>query len=281
MKIAVIGATGVLGRHVVPRLVERGHHVRAIAHRATEVARLRRMGIDAVAGDILRPDTLAPGTAGCEAALHLATAIPRPGEVQDWSMNDRIRREGTRNFVAACRASGVRRYVQQSVALLHGDHGSEIVDEGAPLQPDRITQSAVDMEAFVQGTDLDWCILRGGLFYGPDTGREAGWQEGARAGTLQIPGDGSSLMSLVRVVDMARAVAMAVERAPAGSIYHVVDDRPVTQGVLYRYVAAQVDGAEPQPGGKSVLPSLGCSNGRIKSALGWEPVYPTYRSGLG
>lgn len=280
MKIAVIGATGVLGRHVVPRLIERDHQVRAIAHRAAEVARLRRMGVEAVAGDILLAETLSPGTAGCDAALHLATAIPRPGPDQDWRMNDRIRREGTRNFVAACRASGVSRYVQQSVALLHGDHGSAIIDESAAIQPNRITQSAADMESFVQDTDLDWCILRGGLFYGPITGREAGWREAARAGALRIPGDGSGLMSLVRVVDMARAVVMAVERAPAGRIYHVVDDRPVTQGALYHYVAAQVDGAEPQAGGESVLPSLGCSNGRIKAELGWEPLYATYRSGL-
>lgn len=280
MKIAVIGATGVLGRHVIPRLIEHGHHVRAIAHRAAEVERLQRMGIEAVPGDILVPETLGTGTAGCDAALHLATAIPKPEGPQDWSMNDRIRREGTRNFLAACRASGVRRYVQQSIALLHGDHGKEIVDENAAIQPDAITQSAVDMETFVQASDLEWCILRAGLFYGPITGREDGWRQAAREGTLQIPGDGTGLMSLVRVVDMARAVVMAAERATARSIYHVVDDRPVETHTLYHYLAAQVDGAEPQPGGEAFLPSLGCSNARIKAELGWQPLYATYRAGL-
>lgn len=87
-------------------------------------------------------------------------------------------------------------------------------------------------------------------------------------------------MSLVRAVDMARAVVMATERARAGRIYHVVDDQPVEYRTFYRYVAAQVDGAEPQPGSEAVLPSLGCSNARIKSELGWKPLYATYRAGL-
>lgn len=280
MKIAVIGATGVLGRHVVPRLVEHGHHVRAIARKPAEINRLQRMGVEAVSGDILIPDTLGPTTANCDAALHLATAIARPGKAPDWHMNDRIRREGTRNFIAACKTNGVRRYVQQSIALLHGDHGRDIIDEDASIQPDPITQSAADMEALVRASDFEWCILRAGLFYGPVTGREDEWRRAARAGALQIPGDGTGLASLARVVDMARAVVMAVENAAAGSIYHVVDDRPVEWLTLYRYIAAQVDASEPKPGGEAFLPSLGCSNARIKAELKWEPLYATYRAGL-
>lgn len=280
MNVAVIGATGVLGRHVVPRLVERGHHVRAIVRRPVQADRLQRMGIEAVLGDILDGDTLVPAIGGCEAALHLATAVPKPGEVQDWSMNDRIRREGTHSFLTACQTNGVRRYVQQSITLLYGDHGTQIVDESAAVQPTPLTASAVDMESLVRNTDFEWCILRGGLFYGRGTGRDDEWRKAAQAGTLQLPGDGISLLSLVHVVDMARAVVLAVERAAARSIYNVVDDRPVAYRTLYHYVAAQVDGPEPRPGGDVVLPSLGCSNRRIKTELGWEPLYATYRAGL-
>jgi 2-alkyl-3-oxoalkanoate reductase len=213
MNIAVIGATGVLGRHVIPRLVEREHKVRAIVRQPAQAERLRCLGLDAGLGDILNLDTLAPATIDCDAALHLATAIPKAGHAQDWSMNDRIRREGTRNFIAACQTNGVRRYVQPSITFLYGDHGTHIVDEGAAIQPSPITQSAVDMESLVQATRFDWCILRGGLFYGPGTGREEDWRQSARAGTLRIPGDGTALISLVHVVDMARAVVMSVERA--------------------------------------------------------------------
>jgi uncharacterized protein YbjT (DUF2867 family) len=107
MKIAVIGATGVLGRQVLPRLVERGHHVQAIVRRSSQAERLTRIGVEAAIGDILQPDTLLPGTENCDAALHLATAIPKAGQEQDWNMNDRIRREGTQNFIRACHTNGV------------------------------------------------------------------------------------------------------------------------------------------------------------------------------
>jgi nucleoside-diphosphate-sugar epimerase len=136
------------------------------------------------------------------------------------------------------------------------------------------------METFVKSSSLDWCILRGGLFYGHKTGRGDDWRSGALRGTLIIPEEGKALISLVHVVDMARAVVMAVEGAPARSIYNVVDDLPVSFGELFRYLAAQVDATEPQTGGEAFLPSLGCSNARIKEDLGWRPMLASYRSGL-
>jgi nucleoside-diphosphate-sugar epimerase len=280
MNIAVIGATGALGRHVVPRLIERGHHVQAIVRQPAQVERLSRMGVEAVLGDILVLETLVPATSNCDAALHLATAIPKTGETQDWSLNDQIRREGTHNFLAACNTNGVRRYVQQSITFLYGDNGTHIVNEEAAVRPTSITQSALDMESLVQATGFEWCILRGGLYYGTGTGREDKWRQAAQTGTLQIPGDGTALISLVHIVDMARAAIMAVERAPARSIFNVVDDEPVDYRTLYHYIAAQASGSEPRSGGEALLPSGGCNNTRIKTEFGWEPVYATYRAGL-
>jgi nucleoside-diphosphate-sugar epimerase len=280
LKVAVIGATGVLGRHVVPRLAERGHQARAIVRKPAQLQWFQRLGIEAVPGDILDPDSLVPATAACQAAIHIATAIPKAGGAQEWSMNDRVRRDGTRNFVAACQTNAVLRYVQQSIALLYGDHGEEIVDEDTSIQPDFITQSAADMEAIVQESSLEWSILRGGLFYGMGTGRQDEWAQAVRAGKLQYPGDGSALISLVHVVDMARAIVMSIERAAARKVYNVVDDQPVDYRTLYDYITARMGSPEPRPGGEVFLPSLGCSNARIKSDLGWEPLYPTYRAGL-
>jgi hypothetical protein len=79
---------------------------------------------------------------------------------------------------------------------------------------------------------------------------------------------------------MARAVVLAAEQAPAGSIYNVVDDEPVDYRTLYSTIAACEGGPEPQPGGESFLPSLACSNARIKQGLSWVPAYATFRSGL-
>ena len=87
-------------------------------------------------------------------------------------------------------------------------------------------------------------------------------------------------MSLIHVADLARAVVQAVESAPSHSIYNVVDDRPVTCRDLYRYIAASVGALEPSNAGEPNLLSLGCSNRKLHTELGWEAAYPTFQSGL-
>jgi len=279
MRVAVIGATGVLGRQVMPRLIERGHQVRAIVRDAAKQAALARLGIDAVPGDILDAASLAPALAGCTAALHLATSVPRTGMKRDFSLNDRIRREGTANLLAACHQAGVTRYVQQSIAHLVGA-GATLLDETAPLHPAQATSSAADMEAMVRRSDLRWTILRGGAFYGPGTGRDEDWRSLARDGRLVMPEDGSGWLSLIHVVDMAEAVVLATERDLHNSLLAIVDDLPVTYRDLFKHLAALEGGPEPATGGAPApLPSFRVSNARARAALGWRPFYASYRSG--
>lgn len=282
MRIGILGATGVLGRQVVPRLLERGHVVRAVIRHEGEVARLRRLGIEAVTGDILHPASLASGLDGCDAALHLATAIPRTGTSNpDWSLNDRIRREGTRNLLDACRELGIERYVQQSIAHLVADGGPGVLDESAPVRPSPRTASAADMEDMVATSGLRWTILRGGAFYGPHTGRDEAWRNEARSGGLRLPADGAGYISLAHVTDMADAVVLATEIAPDRALLAVVDDEPVTYAELFRHLAHLEGGPDPQPGGPPTLwPSFRVSNARARQVLGWQPRLRTYRSGF-
>jgi len=278
MKILVVGSTGVLGKHVVPRLLERGHQVRTVARKPEQVKQLQRLGVDAARGDILDSDSLRRAATGCEAALHLATAIPKPGGAQDWAPNDRIRREGTTNLLIACQYAGIRRYVQQSTCFLYRYQSGSLADETTPLEPNPFLQSTLDMEELVQASPLDWSILRGGFFYGPNTFEDA-WREALRQGTLPLPDDGSGQLSLIHQVDMATAVVLAAEKASARSIYNVVDNHPVTYRELFDYMAALTGGPSPSSGGPTFLPPFACRNDRLK-ALGWAPAYPSYRSGL-
>lgn len=279
MRVFVVGATGVLGRQVLPRLVEHGHNVAAVARHEADVARLQRLGIDAQRGDILAAESMRAAVRGCDAVLHLATAIPKAGPQMDWSLNDRIRREGTRNLLAVAQEEGVRRYVQQSITFLYGDTGDQLVTEEYPLEARSRYASTFEMEEAVRASSLEWVMLRGGWFYGPGTGREESWRREAGQGSLRLPEDGSALVSLIRVEDMARAVVLAAESAPTGAIYNIVDDTPVRYRELYHYLAAQLLAPEPPAGGPPVA-SLGCSNAAIRHALGWEPAWPSYRSGL-
>ncbi len=279
MRISLVGATGVLGKHVVPRLLESGHEVKAIVRTQEQAAQLQRQGMQAFMGDILVKESLAPALSGTECVLHLATAIPKDLYHGDWTMNDRIRREGTRNLLVCATECGVRRYIQQSIIMIYGDYGQQIVDESAPLQPTPSIQSAVDMERQVRESRLEWCILRGGYFYGPSSRTEDTWRAQARSGRLQIPRNSQALVSLIHVIDMSRAVVAAAEEARPGSIYNVSDDRPVSYGELYTFVARQIGAPDPEESG-SEMPSIGFSNKRIKAELRWQPAFPTFRSGL-
>ena len=279
MRIAVIGATGVLGRHLVPRLIERGHAVCATARKEADLDRLKRIGAEAVKADIFDPVSLRAAVVNCEAAIHAATSIPTASGHGDWAVNDRIRREGTANLIAACRTERVRRYVQQSVAMLHiaGDGRAQTEDDPIGVY-DRI-RSAHDMEELVRQAPLDWCIVRGGAFYGPGTGRPEAWRSQARGGVLTLPGDGNGFLSLIHVSDMAAAMAIVVERGQPQQVYIAADDQPATYRDLLGYVAAMEGAAPPAPGGPVMLPSFRVSNAKLKT-LGWAPGYPSFRAGL-
>jgi len=275
MRVAVFGASGVLGRHVIPRLVERGDTVIAIRHR-----RPAAPGCSVRRADVLEAASIAPAIEGCEAVLHLATAIPPPGRLADWSRNDRIRHDGAANLIAACRTLGVMRYVQQSIAMLCSGAGNDWVDERSPTQPNRITRSAADMEARVIDSGLDFRIVRGGLFYGGGSGTETRWYGAARRGSLQLPGDGSDYLSLIHVSDMAEVVVRALHADAQELLVNAVDDCPVTYRELFGYIAANQRAQPPRCGAPPMLPSFRVRNALARRVLGWRPHYASWRSGL-
>jgi nucleoside-diphosphate-sugar epimerase len=246
-----------------------------------QLRHFERLGLRARRGDILDVESLVGAIRGCHVALHLATAVPPPQrEPADFTHNDRSPREGTANLVLACQSVGVHRYVQQSVAFLVADGSPSVLDETAPVRRTPVTASAADMESIVAESRLDWVILRGGLLYGPGTGRDDHWRQLARIGDLRWPNDGSDYVSLVHVTDMADAVAIAVGTAPSRAVLAVVDDAPVTYATLFRHVASVEDGPEPQDGGPAGLPSFRIANARARKVLGWTPRIATYRAGL-
>ncbi len=299
MRILVAGATGVLGRPVVRLLKARGHEVRGLARSAGNEETLRLAGAEPVRANLFDPPSLEAAARGCEAVLHLATSIPvrRRPRAEDFSLNDRMRTEGTRNLLAAALAARARRYVQQSVALFHHSAGEEWVDEEAPLADHPLAQSSLEMERLVwqsHGLDgLSTVILRGGVFYGPDAAHTRQLFSALRAGLMPMAGDGENYWSLVHTEDMASAVVTATEAPLATRVYLVVDDEPVKLRVLFAHVARAQGGPRPRRwpawlvallAGRLALDSLRasfrCLNVRLKKDLGWRPAYPTYREGV-
>lgn len=281
MVIAVIGGSGVLGKEVVPRLVERNYRVRVLARSSPKVQRWAAcLGAEYRECDILDPESLVRALNGTSVVVNLATSVPRPGTHADWTLNDRIRIEGTRNAVEACKRAGVQGFVQQSIAHLVADGTQDILSESAPLRPSVVTKSAVTMEETVSNSGLRWSILRGGAFYGGTSGRDAYWRAQARSGELACPGDGSAYLSLVHVSDMAAAMVSAVERRLESTILAVVDDAPTTYKQLFDYIAAVEGAPAPKLGGPPMWPSFRIDNEKAKACLEWAPRYATFKSGF-
>ena len=235
MRVFIVGATGLLGRVVIPGLIERGDEVVALVRSLERAAPIAGPSVQLFEGDLLTepPDRLEGMLAGCDAAAHLATALRAgsPG-LGTTNTNAALRIGGTRRLLDAALAAGVPRYVQQSIALAYIDGGDAWLDEETPFyQPENPTgaaQPVVEMEAMVRAIDpgrMEWIILRGGSFVGPDTRQDQTISD-LMAGSLKVPGDGSNWVSFVHYGDYGDAVVLAIHGS-AGEVVLNVADEPV------------------------------------------------------
>ena len=197
MRVAIVGATGVLGRYLLPLLPAADHTVRALARTPEQAQALAAVGVEPVAGDLLAADAaerLPALVAGCDAVVHIATAIPANSAApRAWAANTRLRTDGTRLLLAATLAAGVPAYIQQSIVMAYPDSGDRWLDKATPLDTNPARASVVGPVAIMEGLvravaleQLRWCILRGGAFVGPGTAQE-GTLVRLRAGTERGP----------------------------------------------------------------------------------------------
>jgi nucleoside-diphosphate-sugar epimerase len=295
VRIALIGATGVLGRRALPRLAAAGHDVRALVRSERGAEAVARAGARPVRGDLLEAATLPAALAGAEAVVNLASAIParpRPAPA-DWAINDRVRREGTRNVLAAARAAGARHYVHTSVYLVYGDDaGDEILTEASPLRPAPGIRSAVDGEEAVRASPVPWTILRPGWLYDAGAWHTRELLRALRAGEAVVLGDAPAWRSPVHAIDVARAVELVVDRRPEREVFNVADDHPVPAAELLDGLARLLGAPPPArlgraeavarlgPGAAALARSARLATGHIRAVLGFEPDLPSWRAGF-
>jgi nucleoside-diphosphate-sugar epimerase len=298
----IAGATGILGRGVVPRLLARGHEVVGLARSEANENLLRKLGAEARRADLFDLSEVTAASEGCDAVLHLATAIPTKSRSTraDWALNDRIRRDGTSNLVTAAIRNGARFYLQQSVLFVYGQRNGAWVDEDTPLtnRLPSIIESARDMEEIVKTASerdgLEATILRLGSFYSHDSAHTRMLFEMVRKGQAVVLGGGLSYTNPISVDDACEAVALAVDKRPAvpGRVLNVCDDEPVTLRALTELLCKELERKPPRRlpvfVGKlfagshmveAMTASVRCRNQRAKDALGFRPTYPTYREG--
>lgn len=303
MKVLLAGATGTIGRPLVARLHEAGHSVIGISRSASGVEWLKHKGATAIHADVLDRAGLLRALSGTRAdtVIHQATAIEGlPVFHRDLHATDRLRDQGTSTLVEVAQRVGATRFITQSFFLGYGyrDLGEHLVTEEAEFGQsgrNRAIQRHLDSmstnEALVlNDRNLDGIALRFGMFYGPEPSTRKllslaakGWLPATKP---------SGTVSLIHIHDAAEATVAAVERGGAGQAYNIADDLPVR---FSEYISALADrtGArrpwvvpgwllKPTPYLHAMMVDtrIRLANEKAKAALGWSPMYPTYREGL-
>ncbi len=310
MNVFVAGATGVLGRQLVPRLVARGHEVVAMTRSAAKQDLVRSLGARPVVADALDPDAVAQAVASAEpeVIVHELTALSGTFDIRHFERffetTNRLRTEATDHLLAAALAVGARRFVAQSYAgIPTARTGAPVKGEDAPFDPDppkqlRANQDAIrHLEAAVTGADwLEGVVLRYGGFYGPGTSLSADpaatQTEAVRKRRFPVVGDGGGVWSFIHIDDAAEATAVAVERGARG-IYNVVDDDPAPVRVWMPELARALGAKPPRRvprwlgrvlAGEAAAVMMteirGASNDKAKRELGWNPRYASWRQGF-
>ncbi|HJQ19475.1 MAG TPA: NAD(P)-dependent oxidoreductase [Gemmatimonadaceae bacterium] len=295
MKILVTGSTGVIGRRVVPLLLQRGHDVTAAGRSRERLMPLTREGASPLTLDIFDASAVAAVVPGHDVVINVATSIPPstrallPGA---WRATARVRRVASRVLADAAIAAGVQRFVQESFAPMYADAGDRWIDESFPIQPARYNRSVVDAEASAQRvTDAGavGVVLRFSYFYDLDSDFSADTARLVRRGWAPPFGHPASYISSVTHDDAAAAVVAALD-VPAG-IYNVSDDEPLTRRDFYDALAASLRVRPPRflpqwmrylggSVGELLSRSQRISNGRFRAAApGWAPRYPSARDG--
>ena len=315
MKIFVAGATGVLGRALIPQLVARGHEVVGMTRRASKQDLVRGLGARPVVADALDPDAVAQAVASAEpeVIVHQLTALSGKMSIRDARhperfsgaiLTNRLRTEATDHLLAAGRAVGARRFVAQSFgAFRWARTGGSVLTEADPLDPDPpgalrpVVQALLHLERAVTG--IEWgegLVLRYGGFYGPGTSislaPDAVMAAPIRKRRFPIVGDGGGFFSYIHVEDAAAATTVAVERGKPG-VYYVVDDEPAAVRewlpVLASALGAKPPRRVPRWLGRLMAGEMatlmmtevrGASNEKAKRELGWKPRYPSWRQGF-
>jgi nucleoside-diphosphate-sugar epimerase len=295
MRVFVAGATGAIGRPLIPRLLEAGHEVTALARTPEKARVLEEQGVETALADAFDPEGVreAVVTARPEVLIHQLTALPHRLNPRKYAEatepTSRLREQTAPYFLAAAREAGVRR------SFMVAPQGPPVVDETAPLSDDPITKATATMERYVTSAEaLEGVVLRYGFLYGPGTwyAPDGFMAELARKRQLAIIGSGEGRSSFIHVDDAAAATVLALDHGKPG-IYNITDDEPVPQRVWVPELARLIGTRKPlhlpawvvrlMVGRYFVLMGTqlrGNSSAKARAELGFEPRFPDWREGF-
>jgi nucleoside-diphosphate-sugar epimerase len=250
MDILITGGNGLLGRHVVSALRDRGDSVRVLVLPNEEASWLEERGAAVHRGDIRRSETLVTPMHGVDAVLHLAGMMGVWRPMEDYHA---VNVTGTENVCRAALAEGAR-VVHVSSWTVYGMALGRPAREDFPLnpfpEPYAITKAAGDMlvQRMIAKDHLPAVIIRPGTFFGPgDYLHFSRMADRLRAGRGVIVGSGDNAVPFVYVSDVVQGLLLALDRERAlGQAYNITNDRPLTQQQLLHTIAYEIGATPPR-----------------------------------
>lgn len=307
MKIFLAGATGVMGRHLIPALVEAGHEVVGTTRSEGKADSIRAAGAEPVVLDALDRDAVlrAVRQAGPDVVIHQLTAIAQADfkRMDDgFKATNELRTTGLDYLLEAAKVAGAKRFIAQSFTGWPNPHsGSAVKTEEDPLDPKPAANSVRTLAAIRHvestvpaATGIDGLALRYGGFYGPGTSFDRGGEiyEAVAKRRMPIVGGGAGVFSFIHIKDAAQATAFAVARGRPG-VYNIVDDDPAPVSTWLPYYAEIIGAKRPLRApawlvrpmlgefGVAMMTTMrGSSNAKAKAELGWAPSYASWRDGF-
>ncbi len=247
MKIALTGASGYTGGHLLKRLLARGNAVKALVREGSVTPALTSSGAEivlGVLGDAVDAQRL---VAGCDAVIHVAAVYRTAGHPDSYYREINVR--GTRLLLEAASVAGVRRFVHTSTVGVHGDVKNPPCDEDGPIGPSDIyqeTKAEADALArqFGRTHGLQVAIVRPAAIYGPAETRLLKIFKSIARGRYAVVGSGKPHYHLVYIDDLVDGFLLALDRPEAaGETFIIAGPRSVSQDDLAREVARATSGS--------------------------------------
>lgn len=297
MRVFVAGGTGFLGTHLLPQLLKQGHDVTTLTRSREKTSSLEALGVKAMVGDLLQPESLISRLTPQDAVISVAMPEIQPGRIS--SKQFRILQKQTTAYFSTSIA--IAEKVNCPLILTLGTSfrtaGDEVADESWPIERFGMTRigELVDLlisEAIERGSPPLIQMLPGEI-YGPGGLFRNFMYEWMNKGRYRVIGSGMNYIPRIFVEDCAEAYVQVLEKMPLGERFVIADDGPCTAREFSDFMADCMNVPRPKsvPGfiirivmGKLIYETvtMNCrvSNAKAKKHLDWKLRYPTYREGL-
>jgi nucleoside-diphosphate-sugar epimerase len=302
MRVFLAGATGAIGRHLVPQLINAGHRVTATTRSESKIPLLWNLGAEPVLVDGLDAAAIGDAVARAEpeVVIHQMTGLSGLTKLKhfdrEFAETNRLRTEGLDHLLAAARATGTRRIIAQSFTGWPNIRaGSAVKTEADPLDPNppreqRESMAAIrHVERTVVNSPLEGVALRYGTFYGNGVAQQV--FDAIAKRQLPLVGDVGAIWSWIHIEDAAAATVAALEHG--SGIYNIVDDDPTPVREMVPAIAEMLGAKPPRrvpvwmarvlagEVGVSMLTQIrGSSNAKARRELGWAPRWTSWRDGV-